>query len=301
MAIRSWRSLQWFVPALASATLLSLPIVAGAGHRVTNSSRDRAAVGRLISVEVRVDGRWVPLHRAAGLWDRHYFQAERGESYALRIRNRADRRIGVLISVDGLNVVSGERSGLSPHEPMYVLDPHETSTIRGWRTSLEQVREFVFVDEQRSYASRTGQANGDMGWIRVLAFEERRPIAWRRGYDDDRLGENRRDREDEPHAGAQPQEKSAPAPSAGKGSSDAPQTLEGYTQREESYPGTGWGDRRRDRVRETWFEPMPAAVDRIVLRYEYEAGLVALGILPNGDRLADRDQGEWRFALPPRW
>ena len=57
---------------------------------------------------------------------------------------------------------------------MYVLDPYEGAVIRGWRTSLDDVRQFVFVDEERSYAERTGQANGDMGWIRVLSFQRDR-------------------------------------------------------------------------------------------------------------------------------
>ena len=51
-----------------------------------------------------------PLYFAPGRWDRRYFQALRGRNYALRVHNRTDRRVGVLIAVDGLNVVNGERS-----------------------------------------------------------------------------------------------------------------------------------------------------------------------------------------------
>jgi len=245
--------------------------------------------GRLVSVEVRVDGRWAPLHRAPRVWDRHYFEAERGENYALRIRNRTDRRVGVLISVDGLNVINGERSVQSPHEPMYVLDPRETTTIRGWRSSLDDVREFVFVDEERSYASRTDQANGDMGWIRVLAFEEQERIAW---YPRDW-------RKDEREAGSRDNDtpsKAAPAPEAQE-KSRGENTLD-------SHPGTGWGDKRRDRARETWFEPTTVAGDHIVLRYEYERALVELGIYRHRhrdrNRLEERERGEWQFAQPPQ-
>jgi hypothetical protein len=46
---------------------------------------------------------------------------------------------------------------------------------------------------------------------------------------------------------------------------------------------------------------MPVAVDHIVLRYEYERTLIALGIYPDRDRLAQRERGDWRFAQPPRW
>ena len=214
-----------------------------------------------------VEGRAAPLYFAPGRWDRRYFQALRGRHYALRVRNRTDRRVGVLISVDGLNVVSGERSSLRRDESMYVLDPWETATIRGWRTSLEQVRQFVFVDEERSYAERTGQANGDMGWIRVLAFEERHPVAcldhpelWgflgppRSGPPADELRQTE-SRDAKPPMSPAPvldagrmQRKEANAPLA------AEKSLTGDragAPRADACPGTGWGERREDPVRET--------------------------------------------------
>src|SRR5262249_51944671 len=137
--------------------------------------------GSLVDVMMRVDGRDAPLYFRPGAWDRHYFQAFRGRNYSLVVRNNTGRRVGVLIAVDGLNVVNGEQSSLDHSEPLYVLDPYEQATIRGWRTSLDQVRKFVFVNEDRSYAERTGQANGDMGWVRVLSFRENEPWGWNRG------------------------------------------------------------------------------------------------------------------------
>src|SRR5206468_9411251 len=125
--------------------------------------------------------------------DRHYFQAFKGRNYSIVLTNNTGRRIGVEIAVDGLNVVNGEQTNLSHNEPMYVLDPYEHATIRGWRTSLDEVRRFVFVDEERSYAERTGQANSDMGWIRVLAFREQQPWWQSRRDDWGRVRANYRD------------------------------------------------------------------------------------------------------------
>ena len=302
-----------------SAALLACLVVAPmarAQHQdgTFDWTRAHVAPGQLVSVEVRVDGHRVPLYRGSEDLNRHYFAAERGENYALRIRNHTGGRVGVLIAVDGLNVVNGERSRLGRGEPMYVLDPWETAVIQGWRTSLEHVRQFVFVDEQRSYASRTGQANGDMGWIRLLAFEEDRPVAINRFFRDDqrrkssprdatpdelgRLEEtdrNKAGKEREGSAGAE-----TPA-ALGARQKPAPQTFEGAPRAEESFPGTGWGDRKRDAVRRTWFVPALAASDHIVLRYEYASGLTALGILPEWKRLDVRERGEFGFAKAPRW
>ncbi len=189
---------------------------------------------------------------------------------------------------------------------MYVLGPWETAVIRGWRTSLDEVRRFVFVDEQRSYAERTGQANGDMGWIRVMSFHENRPIAWNRKvqlYRDSPEGQRRLD---EPAP--------VPAPSTENEQDGRPmakrEALGGEAGAKdqlapgapESFPGTGWGERRDDPVRRVEFHPMRYAADQLVLRYEYESGLQALGIFPDRRwRLRDREQGQMGFAQPPRW
>lgn len=301
---------------LAAGTALLACLILAPAARAQEAefdwSRAKAAPGQLVSVEVRVDGHRVPLYRGSEDPSRHYFEAHRGENYALRIRNHTGRRVGVLIAVDGLNVVNGERSRLGRGEPMYVLDPWETAVIQGWRTSLEHVRQFVFVDEERSYASRTGQANGDMGWIRLLAFEEDRPFVTNHFWDDRRRESSQRDatrskmgRIEESDRDSAGEEKegsaSAEAPTAPQAQKSAPPTLEGAPLVGESFPGTGWGDRKRDTVRRTWFVPAPAASDHIVLRYEYASGLTALGILPEWKRLDVRERGEFGFAKAPRW
>jgi hypothetical protein len=302
----------------ALALVLSAAPARASRYDDSGGSRwDRAANGSLVDVQVLVAGQAAPLYFAPGRWDRRYFQALRGHNYALRVHNRTDRRVGVLIAVDGLNVVNGERSNLRRNEAMYVLDPWETATIRGWRSSLEQVRQFVFVDEERSYAERTGQANGDMGWIRVLAFEERRAVAWfnqpelkrmrgdaNGGRADGDLRE-RESRDAKPLAGEAPvlgadrvQKSELNAPlsaeqSLAEGRAAAPQA--------DAYPGTGWGERRQDPVRETTFVAAATAADHLVFRYEYASSLRALGIALDGDRLRNRERGELGFARPPKW
>ncbi len=297
---------------LAACAALALALTAAparaSGYDADGTRQDRTAWGRLVDVQVLVEGTSAPLYVAPGHWDRRYVQAFRGRHYALQVHNRTGRRVAVLITVDGLNVVNGERSSLSRSEPMYVLDPYETATIRGWRTSLQQVRQFVFVNEERSYAERTGQANGDMGWIRVLSFDERRPIAlydrpWLRApqeYDYQGRADEQRGL-----SGAAPAPSAAPVPTdrgAQKSQAESPRAMaRDAAPRAESYPGTGWGERRHDPVRETEFDPEFVPCDRLVFRYEYASGLLALGIDLRGERLGQRERGELGFAKPPRW
>lgn len=248
--------------------------------------------GQLVDVQVLVDGSAAPLYVRPGAWDRSYFQAFKGRNYSLVLTNQTNQRVGVVMAVDGLNVVNGQRSSLSNREAMYVLDPYESTTIRGWRTSLKDVRRFVFVDEERSYASRTNQANGDMGWIRVLSFREQTHRTWRNGpkvrTDEDWLGERRREGD----------AKSMPAPSMGNDMrSQAGESFRG----ESEAPGTGWGERKWDPVRQTQFLAVANPSDHIVLRYEYASGLRALGIRIRDRRVFERERGEMGFAQPPRW
>src|SRR5262249_50093911 len=180
-------------------------------------------------------------------------------------------------------------------EPMYVLGPWEQATIRGWRTSLDEIRRFVFVDEQRSYAERTGQANSDMGWIRVLAFREQRPWWDSRRDDSGRIRSFYRDGgpsnalpplDQAPEARSQDsKDEAAPAPAPQK--SVAPETkgrmatpemqdnLARGDEEGQGFPGTGWGERRQDHVQRVQFTPEPSAVDRLVLRYQEPSGLAA--------------------------
>jgi hypothetical protein len=284
--------------AVLAALVVSAPAAMAAGRWFDWGSQDRWSPvrvdGNLVQVQVLVGRQPAPLFNRPGVADRWYFEASQGREYALKLRNTTGERVGVLIAVDGLNVVNGERSSLQRTEPMYVLDPWETATIRGWRTSLDEVRTFVFVDEEQSYAERTDQANGDLGWIRVLAFREYRPQAYRRG---DTWGQTKSLYRD----GGAPEAQNAPAPRLeAKEGADKDQ-LGDARRLDESSPGTGWGDRSHDPVTRTWFVAESAASDQIALRYEYASGLRALGIFPwHGNRAWQRDQGELGFAQPPR-
>jgi hypothetical protein len=208
--------------------------------------------------------------------------------------------------VDGLNVISGTRSSLSKNESMYVLDAWGSATIRGWRTSLSDVRRFVFVDEERSYAQRSGQANGDLGWIRVLAFREQRPF-WepRAQLRDER---DRKDEGEETPYGGAPEAERRQAPEAKgqaeprEGTDQAPSPSRSYADEQNSNPGTGWGDHRYDPVNRTVFTAEAYPMDRITLRYEYASGLRALGIhVGDRNRVWERERGQLGFAQPPRW
>jgi hypothetical protein len=266
---------------------------------------DNTAHGRLVDVQIEVEGRDVPLYPGPS-WDgRRYFEASHGREYSVALRNVTGQRVAVLVAVDGLNVISGKRSSLGGGESMYVLDPYGSTTIRGWRTSLDDVRRFVFVDEERSYATRSGQANGDLGWIRVVAFRERQPIAcvpqYRAQENDNGAPAPAPEAEGGAHQRASLDSRTATPPAAQK--STETDALGKLADKDEANPGTGWGRGAYDPVREVEFLAEARPLDRITLRYEYADGLRALGITPlrDHDRTWQRDHGQLGFAEAPRW
>ena len=295
-----------FMRVIAGAMVSTLAVLPGSAAAWTRF--DDAMSGQLVEVRVKVDGEAAPLYLRPGDWDKRYVQAFRGRNYSLALRNLSGERIGVAISVDGLNVVNGERTALSSTEGMYVLGPWESAEIRGWRTSLETVRRFVFVDEERSYASRTDQANGDMGWIRVHAFREWRPIAWWQGnksfYRDNgtpvpspAVDERARRDQGEPRSEADGSRQPASPEGAQRFDAQRPAPTA------DAFPGTGWGDKRNDPVQRVDFRAEREATDRLTFRYEYASGLRALGIdiRTRRSRLWEREGGELGFAKPARW
>ena len=267
------------------------------------------APGSLVGVSVEVNGRGAPLYASPDGSDRWYLEARAGASYAVVLANRTGERLGVVLAVDGLNAISGERES----GRMYVLGPWERTTIRGWRTSLSDVRRFTFVDERSSYAARTGKANSKMGWIEAAVYRERRRHVSRPWWDEEAWRSEERERAAEgapapvaPPAGEPPSGEPPAADDAADAKAEGMTAGRSRTHRDRgSFPGTGWGPRAEDPAVVVSFDPEERPADRVTLRYEYRSGLVALGVLPRPwpprDRLRERDRADSGFARPPAW
>ena len=94
-----------------------------------------------------------------------------GHRYSVRLTNTTGERVLVVLSVDGVNAVTGQTAAASQNG--YVLGPWETAEIAGWRKSLDDIAQFLFTDLPDSYAARTGRPD-DVGVIGIAVFKERR-------------------------------------------------------------------------------------------------------------------------------
>lgn len=104
---------------------------------------------------------------------RTYLEAVKGKRYKLRIRNTSNKRIGVVVAVDGRNILNGKKSHLRNNEKMYVLDAYESANYTGWRTGSNRVNRFYFTSAGNSYSNAWGDRSA-MGVIAVAVFDEKR-------------------------------------------------------------------------------------------------------------------------------
>ena len=107
------------------------------------ASTEAAAVGRLVDLGVydRTTHQELPVYRYQG---RFYVAGQPGHRYQIHLRNVEGERVLSVISVDGVNAISGDTADWS--QTGYVLGAYTSTDIRGWRKSLSQVADFVFAD-----------------------------------------------------------------------------------------------------------------------------------------------------------
>ena len=140
----------------AAATLVALPGWA-------------AAVGGIADITVydRAENRTLPIHTHNG---RYYVVGKPGNEYQVRVANRGRGEILSVISVDGVNAVSGDTANWN--QTGYVLGSYQAFDIRGWRKSMDRTAAFYFTQHQNSYAARTGRPE-NVGVIGVAVFRKK--------------------------------------------------------------------------------------------------------------------------------
>ena len=252
-------------------------------------------------VEVLVDGRPLAEYAARG---RRYIEALENAEYEVRIHNPFGTRVAVALSVDGLNSIDARHtSAWDAHK--WVIAPYGTISVGGWQMSGDSARRFYFTTERDSYAAKLGQT-ANLGVISAVFFRERHPFTILpvtpgeprppyRGKEEDRTRDDR----------------SAPAPkSSGESSTANSAGRESAKQRSvQSYPApddesaaTGIGRSVRNDVQWIKMDLDSRSAGEIMIRYEYRASLVRLGIIPRDySRPQVLDRRERAQGFEPRY
>jgi hypothetical protein len=266
-----------------------LGAVAAAALWVSGAPSARAETN-LVDLQIvdRETGEPLRVWRRGG---RQFIAGEPGRRYSLRLVNQSEGRVLVVLSVDGVNVVTGETAGV--RQSGYVLYPAQSADISGWRKSDSEVAAFAFAPLPQSYAARTGRPS-DVGVVGMAVFKEKlapppvyvpapapAPLEGRVGR-----GVSPRGRPDLP-TNIPP----LPVPPVQQ-RIEAP-ALEGAAAAVASRPqeklGTAHGAREWSAVKRVQFE-RAASHPQLIRQIEYDtyANLLALGVIPPAPRAEPR-------------
>ena len=244
-----------------------------------------AHAGSLLDLAVvdRDTGQALPTYADSG---KLYVAGTPGHRYSVRLSNRTGARVLAVLSVDGVNAVSGQTADTS--QTGYVLDAWESTEIAGWRKSLDEIAQFNFTALPNSYAARTGRPQ-NVGVIGVAVFTERMPVWREREQVANDAAKDAAPAPPAPSAAApaaemQRSERAATAGAAAPSASMAQAKPEARAKADTYAPaerlGTGHGAREFAHVDETTFERASRApAETLAVWYDSYANLVAQGII----------------------
>jgi hypothetical protein len=224
-----------------------------------------------VTVVDRVSGETLPIYQHRG---ERWIAGVPGHRYAITVHNRSGSRLLAVLSVDGVNAISGQTAAWD--QSGYVLDAHQRAEIRGWRKSLDRIAAFEFAALPDAYDTLTGRPE-HVGVIGVALFREPPPPAASFVPTPDAAAP--RGQAAEPAAGVREQADSAGAASR---------------------LGTGHGRSERSRVELTRFERAQSHPDQVLsIRYDSRANLIAMGIIAAPPSRPDPFPGALGFVPDP--
>ncbi len=230
------------------------------------------AIGNLADISV-VDRHQQRTLRVYWHEGRAYVEGKPGNEYQVVVRNQLAQDVLAVVSVDGVNVVTGETAATS--QGGYVIDQWQHLDVAGWRKSLSRTAAFYFTELPDSYAARTGRPQ-NVGVIGAAIYRRKADVM---SYDapdlheaEGRSTQHHAERRDKNSVG----ESSAPtargAPSASRLADAAPL--------QEKKLGTGHGRSETSNARSVNFERATSSPEEVVtIYYDSRANLIARGII----------------------
>lgn len=239
-------------------------------------------IGESVEVSVINDKGWtLPFYQVKSRHDlkKVYAEAVKGDYYRIVVRNKLNRRVGVVIAVDGRNIISGQKSWLKNTERMYILEANSTNEFSGWRTGQDKINRFYFTDISDSYAAAFGDTSA-MGVIAVVAYPEiqqgEQPVFYSHQTSDNKTKKESPDRRLVP-------------------------SVPGKSQALES-AGTGYGHEEYSPSYRVEFEPEKRAVESILIKYEWRKTLCKMhiiGCIGSYEQTCNRIWENDGYAPPP--
>lgn len=131
---------------------------------VANGSSVAASRESPFYMEILVDNQPRPIKLEDG---QPFVQLEKGDSFQIRLTNKAPYDVAVVFLLDGVNSYSfsdlRETQGPQRGEPKYsrwIVPRQQSFTLKGWHRTNDYVDKFLVTDFADSAAAKLGSANG---------------------------------------------------------------------------------------------------------------------------------------------
>lgn len=123
--------------------------------------------------EIKVNGKPVRQYRHTD--GNLYIEGKKGTEYSISLNNNSYERRLYVISVDGINVISG-KPATEDDINGYVINGYSSLNLKGFRINDNDVAAFKFVDAEKSYAKDVTDSKQNCGVIGVKVYSEKKGL-----------------------------------------------------------------------------------------------------------------------------
>ncbi len=119
--------------------------------------------------DIKINGKKVRQYLHKG---NYYVEGRQGTEYTIGLQNNSCNRRMFVISVDGINVISGKPATEDPYNG-YIINGYDSLDLKGFRINNEDVAAFKFVKSDDSYAKNVTGEKTNNGVIGVKVYDEK--------------------------------------------------------------------------------------------------------------------------------
>ena len=123
-----------------------------------------------VSMHVQVNGRACKEYTHKGM---SFIEARHGTNYTVKIKNDNPYRVMAVLSVDGLDVVTGKPA--EETNTGYIIDAYSSLDVKGYRISDDNSASFIFTSKGKSYVQQAKSNATNAGVIGLRTFKEKIP------------------------------------------------------------------------------------------------------------------------------
>lgn len=123
-----------------------------------------------VSMHVQVNGRACKEYTHKGM---SFIEARSGTNYTVKIKNDNPYRVMAVLSVDGLDVVTGKPA--EETNTGYIIDAYSSLDVKGYRISDDNSASFIFTSKGKSYVQQAKSNATNAGVIGLRTYKEKVP------------------------------------------------------------------------------------------------------------------------------